>query len=217
MGPSQPTFGAEGKTPDNGNCSNVHARCARRTRTSFVSSYETLAPAFSARHMPPIFRSALNLRTDPDCPNHLAAPLAPSGRRRSSKKLGGNIVPPKMVTVPASWFTIPMQKSIAKSISPPTALMRRKETQVRAPLPLELFEEFMSPMLEGDVQGLVRRDGALQPTKTTKARQTWSYLIKKGSVSDRLFRQEAHNPKPGPTGSRSRTIFSARAARRNAV
>ena len=118
----------------------------------------------------------------------------------------------KMVTVPASYFTAPLAKSIAKSIAAPTALTRRKEMVVSAPLPLELFEELMAPLMEGDAEGLVREGGSLKPTKSTSATHRWVYVVKRGSVSNRLFCLEQSNPKQkaSSTAQRARGVGCAR-------
>ena len=63
-------------------------------------------------------------------------------------------------------------------------------------MPRELFEELMAPLKEEDVSGLERKNGHLVPTKATKATHQFNYLIKRGSVSDRLFRLQDMDPSP---------------------
>ena len=164
---------------------------------TIILSYETCPDAFSAHNSARLPPTALNSRRPRFAQFHLAAPIAPTRRRRTSKRRPKAAVPARMISVPASWFTRPLQKSIAQAINPPTALTRRKDHNIRMPLPLELFEEFMAPLAEGDVNGLQRLDGALLPTKTTKAIKKFEYLVRKGSLSDRLFRQEEHAPSRG--------------------
>jgi len=93
-----------------------------------------------------------------------------------------------MILVPAAWFKVPFEKSILKVVRPPTMTTRRVEMMVKVPLPRVLFEELMAPLTESDVEGLKRASGQLVPTTTTLRTHQFNYLVKRGSVSDRLFR-----------------------------
>ena len=49
-------------------------------------------------------------------------------------------------------------------------LTRRKEITIKMQLPRSVFEDFLSPLSEGDAEGLKRDEatGALIPTKVTR-------------------------------------------------
>ena len=56
----------------------------------------------------------------------------------------------------------------------------------------------MAPMAEGDITNLSRANGALVPTKSTKATLRFTYVVRRGSLSDRLFRLEMAASAPPP-------------------
>ena len=70
----------------------------------------------------------------------------------------------------------------------------------------------MAPMAEGDITNLSRANGALVPTKSTKATLRFTYVVRRGSLSDRLFRLEKSNPeqKASATVQRARGVGCAR-------
>ena len=64
-------------------------------------------------------------------------------------------------------------------------------------LPLVVFEDFVAPLAEGDADGLKRNsNNRLIPSSTTSSVRHYKYLIKKGSVSDRLFHLQDLDPEP---------------------
>ena len=97
-----------------------------------------------------------------------------------------------MTSVPFSWFRAPLDAAIRKVIRPAVAHTRRKMIDIKMSMPLEIFEDFLSPLTPEMVKGLERNEvtGNLVPTKTTAAVDRFEYTISKGSVSDRLFRFE---------------------------
>ena len=106
-------------------------------------------------------------------------------------------VPPRLIQVPAAWFEIPFEKALKKSIRPPTAQTRRKEITLKMVFPRVLFEELMASLSERDVPEITRTEGPnpqLIPTKTTAATRWFTYLVRKGSVSDKLFRFHERDP-----------------------
>ena len=65
-------------------------------------------------------------------------------------------------------------------------------------MPREVFEQLMAGVAEGDCQKL-RRDpqsNQLLPTQTTATLHRFEYEIRKGSVTDRLFRMQELDPPP---------------------
>ena len=91
----------------------------------------------------------------------------------------------------------PLLNSIKKLVRPPTGLTRRKQLEIKAPLPRELFEDLMKPLAPEDTTDL-KRDaaGRLIPTKVTGSLRHYDYKIRKGSVTDRLFKLESLDPVP---------------------
>jgi len=66
-------------------------------------------------------------------------------------------------------------------------------------MPLEVFEEFLSPLQETDAEGLRRTpDNSLIPTSTTSALRKYTYTVRRGSVTDRLFQLDALDPPVPP-------------------
>ena len=114
--------------------------------------------------------------------------------RLQRKKSGGTRlpqVPPRMIQVPAAWFEVPFEKALKMSIRPPTSLLtRRKEITLRFVFPRVLFEDLMAPLSDTDVGCLRRTKGPnpeLIPTKKTATTSWFTYLVRKGSVSDKSF------------------------------
>ena len=68
---------------------------------------------------------------------------------------------------------------------------------IKASLPLEVFNDFMSPLGSGDAEGLLRdSDNKLVPTSTTTSVRHYKYVVRKGSVSDRLFHLQTLDAEP---------------------
>ena len=80
-------------------------------------------------------------------------------------------------------------------------------------MPLKVFEEFLSPLQESDAEGLRRAsDNSLIPTSRTSALNKYTYTVKGGSVTDRLFKLDALDPPaPPPKESPPEETRSARA------
>lgn len=92
---------------------------------------------------------------------------------------------------------MPLDKAIQKLVRPSVAHTRRKELAIKTSLPLEVFEDFLSPLAPGDAEGLKRdSNDRLIPTSTTSSVRHYKYLIKKGSVSDRLFQLQTLDAEP---------------------
>jgi hypothetical protein len=108
---------------------------------------------------------------------------------------------------PTSWFRDPLDAAIKNAVKPATMLTRRKEISIKMQLPRSVFEDFLSPLTEGDAEGLKRDEatGLLIPTKVTAAVRTYKYLIKRGSVSDRLFHLQTFDPSPRAPSTRTAT------------
>ena len=88
-----------------------------------------------------------------------------------------------------NWFERPLLKAIQKKVRPPTAKTRRKQLQVRVPLPLQCFCRLMYQTNSGDNDAIERGpDGFLKPTKQTKTLRHFFYIISKPSAIDRFFR-----------------------------
>ena len=105
-----------------------------------------------------------------------------------------------MTSLPVSWFRGPWDLLLKNAVKPATMLTRRKEIEVSMRMPREVFEEWLSPLTADDAAGLKRDEasGALIPTKSTAAVRTFKYLIRRGSVSDRLFHLQTFDPSPPP-------------------
>eukprot|EP00965_Chrysotila_dentata_P143045 4727015-Pleurochrysis_carterae.AAC.1 len=62
--------------------------------------------------------------------------------------------------------------------------------EIKVPLPRECFENFMSPVKDGDADGLERDEhGQLVPANVNKKSRTinkFDYLIRRPMVTDRL-------------------------------
>ena len=92
--------------------------------------------------------------------------------------------------MPSSWFLDPFWAKIRKMVRPSTCLTRRKELMVEMSMPRETFEEIMAPVKEGEVEDLKRdpETNLLIPTSdSTTTLNKFTYMIRRGGVSDRLF------------------------------
>ena len=84
-------------------------------------------------------------------------------------------------------------------VRPATANRRRKELKIKMQMPRAVFEEIMVPVTPDDCKEMKRdADGHLMPTKVTGALNYFTYAIKKGSVTDRLFAFDSLDPPPKP-------------------
>jgi len=100
-----------------------------------------------------------------------------------------------VTSCPTRWFRDPLDKAIKKLVRPSTALTRRKTVCIKMSMPREVFEEFMAPLTADDAEGLRRGpDGSLLPTSKTSALNKYSYILKRGSVTDKLFCLEKLDP-----------------------
>ena len=79
---------------------------------------------------------------------------------------------------------------------------------MKMPMPREAFEAFMAPLQAADAAGLTRdpTTGWLEPTETTETLFKFSYAIRKGSVSDRLFHLDTLDPPPPPPRPPPKTV-----------
>lgn len=76
-------------------------------------------------------------------------------------------------------------------------MRRRKMIVIKMLMPRSIFEAFLSPLKETDAEGLRRApDNSLLPTSRTSALNKYKYLLRKGSVIDRLFRLQELDPEP---------------------
>ena len=84
-------------------------------------------------------------------------------------------------------------------------------------LPPAVFQDFMSPLTEGDAEGMQRdaTTGWLIPTKKTSACRRFKYTIRRGSVSNRLFHLESMDPAPKPAVVRSSTVETVQIGEEN--
>jgi hypothetical protein len=107
---------------------------------------------------------------------------------------------------PTSWWTKPFYAALKKLVRPATANRRRKELSIKMQMPRAVFEEILAPLTPEDCNELkCDADGHLLPTKTTGALNYFTYVIKKGSVTDRLFAFDALDPPPKPPPKRKAT------------
>ena len=127
----------------------------------------------------------------------------------------------QLTSCPTSWFRDPLDAAIKKLIRPSTALTRRKELEIKLQIPRDVFEDWISPLAESDAWSLtwdsvqkklvqssdtgLKRDsqGHLLPTRSSAAARRFEYVMKKGSVSDRLFHLQDLDPPP-PAKSKER-------------
>ena len=123
----------------------------------------------------------------------------PAGR--SAKVVTPTPAPPAApvprTSCPTKWFRDPLDKAIKKLVRPSTAERRRKFLVIKHALPLQVFEDFLSPLQAIDVEGLRRApDNSLIPTSQTSTLRKYTYILKKGSVIDKLFRLQELDPEP---------------------
>ena len=104
-----------------------------------------------------------------------------------------------MISVPARWIVTPFLASLKAVVKPPTSKTKRRVIQVKCKYPLELFEDFMKPLQNGDALLLERdEEGHLKPTKDTASSTHYEYKIKRPTVTDKLFSLEKADVEPGP-------------------
>ena len=170
----------------------------RPARSHTLCTHQTLA-ALRIATLGPLSLHELFLK----CASPVSAPtgLKSTASRRSSAPSTPRptplAAPVPTTSCPTSWFRAPLDKAIQKLVRPSTARTRRKELVIKTSLPLEVFEDFMSPLSSGDAEGLTRdSDNRLVPTSTTTSVRHYKYLVKKGSVSDRLFHLQTLDPEP---------------------
>ena len=112
-----------------------------------------------------------------------------------------------LVRMPAAWFMDPLRAAILKRVRPCTARTRRKQLEIKnIPMPRRVFEEFMKPLEEtdfsphpGELHSPLQRNemGELIPTRSSAKAFTFEYVIRRGSVTDKLVRlQDAFSPPP---------------------
>ena len=90
--------------------------------------------------------------------------------------------------MPAKWFLDPLRQSMRTLVRPCTALSRRKQLTISAQMPFRCFMDLMSPLEDGSVEGLQRDHmGRLVPTKETPSMKRYQYVIRRGSLHDKLF------------------------------
>ena len=104
------------------------------------------------------------------------------------------------VDLPLHWFRDPLYKTIRRLVRPATALTRRKEIRVKMAVPIQIFEELLSELMEGDAEGLLRdQSGRLIPSRITPTLNHFEYMIKKGSITNKLFALDKMDPAPPRT------------------
>lgn len=135
----------------------------------------------------------------------LAVRRSRAQRQKAPKR--APIGPGPTVAVPVCWYLQPLYHNLKKLIRPPTSRTRRKLLEVYLPLPRELFELFMAPVLDGDATYLadstktLERDeaGTLVPTKVSQQLRQFNYIIRRPMVTDRLVQLQQADLKPGPS------------------
>ncbi|KAL1522203.1 hypothetical protein AB1Y20_021841 [Prymnesium parvum] len=75
--------------------------------------------------------------------------------------------------------------------------IQRKEICIKMKIPREVFEEILSPLQNGDAEGLEWVEGDigekhLKPTSTTQSLNHFKYTLRKGSVIDKIWDVGAH-------------------------
>ena len=91
---------------------------------------------------------------------------------------------------PIVWHREPLRQSMRKLIRSPTANLRRKQLVIKEKVPREILEELVETMTDGDMVGLKRVAGVVQPTATTYACEHYRFESLNGSVTDKLFRNQ---------------------------
>mmetsp|Transcript_36305 Transcript_36305/g.88341 ORF Transcript_36305/g.88341 Transcript_36305/m.88341 type:complete len:229 (+) Transcript_36305:89-775(+) len=85
---------------------------------------------------------------------------------------------PEMLSIPKNWMALELFKKIRKAVRGPVSRTRKRIVTVRERVPIEVFEELMSNMREGDARGFTRTaEGKIQPTSTSSSRQLYRYDI----------------------------------------
>ena len=107
---------------------------------------------------------------------------------------------PEIIRLPKAWFLDPLRQSMRTLVRPCTGLTRRKQLTIKAQLPARCFQEVMQPLQEGAAE-LVERDssGNLRPTKQTAGMRTYKYVVRRGSLHDKIFALqdfEKRGPRP---------------------
>ena len=142
--------------------------------------------------------------------NSRLRPITAKKRLKKPKKKGQDASQlwsgcPDLLMVPKEWFLGPLRQSLQTLVRPCTRLTRRKQLSVKVQLPLRCFMEFMSPLLEGSVEGLERDSvGRLVPTKETAAMKKYQYVVRKGSQLDKLFGLQHFEKRHGKASARWR-------------
>eukprot|EP00966_Prymnesium_polylepis_P141382 3265061-Prymnesium_polylepis.1 len=97
-----------------------------------------------------------------------------------------------------AWFLQPFWDKIKGLVRPTTAETRRTELVVKHALPVECFQQIFSALQEGDAEGVSRdsETGMLVPTGSTATIQKFNYMIRKGSVADKIFNLSALDVAP---------------------
>ena len=99
-----------------------------------------------------------------------------------------------LTSLPDRWFRAPFREMLFKKIRPITALTRRKQQHLVAPLPEPLIQEWLQDLQAGDTEGVQRGDdGKLLPTKESSSLQRFNYTLRKGSVSNKVFSFQSDN------------------------
>lgn len=102
----------------------------------------------------------------------------------------------KFTSLPDRWFRDPFREKLFKLVRPVTARTRRKQLRIVCQLPEHLVMEWLAQLQPGDAQGLARgSDGELIPTGQSAGLRRYTYTIRKGSVSDKLFNFQSDNLK----------------------
>ena len=96
-----------------------------------------------------------------------------------------------------AWYLLPFWEKVKAFVRPTTAATRREEIVVKHAMPVQCFQKVMEALNEGDAEGIVRDSaGLLKPTKSTAALHKYKYIIRKGSVSDKIFCMSALDTAP---------------------
>ena len=121
---------------------------------------------------------------------------SPHRARTSTKKAAP---PQRRISIPVSWLVKPFLSSLRAVVKPATSKTKRRVIEIKCKYPLELFQDFLSPLQEGDVEGLARNEaGDFCPTKSTGTSHHYDYKLKRPLVTDKLFALEKTDQEPGP-------------------
>ena len=157
------------------------------------------------------------LRRRPELQTARQAPRATKRPARPPKKVNKDGPCPSMIWVgcpdiirlPKAWFLDPLRQSMRTLVRPCTGLTRRKQLTIKALLPARCFQEVMQPLLEGSAENVERdSSGNLRPTKQTGAMRTYKYVVRRGSLHDKIFAlQDFEKRGPRPTKARWRRSY----------